>query len=70
MSAPRVVVVEDEPQIRRFVCDALRGEGCQAAEAGSARQGLDAVGECDTQLVVLDLGLPDMDGVAVIRELR
>lgn len=70
MSAPRVVVVEDEPRIRRFVCDALRGEGCQPIEAGTARLGLDAVGERDTQLVVLDLGLPDMDGVAFIRELR
>jgi len=70
MSAPRLVVVEDEPQIRRFVCDALRNEGWQPVEAAMARQGLDAVAAQDTQLVILDLGLPDMDGVAFIRELR
>jgi two-component system KDP operon response regulator KdpE len=67
---PRVVVVEDEPQIRRFVCDALREEGCAPVEAASARQGLDALGSNEAQLVILDLGLPDMDGVAFIRELR
>ena len=39
----RVIVVEDEPQIRRFVCDALRREGCASIEAATARQGLDEV---------------------------
>lgn len=70
MSGPRVVIVEDEPQIRRFVSDALGAEGCSTVEAGTARQGLDALAACDTQLAILDLGLPDMDGVDFIRELR
>jgi two-component system KDP operon response regulator KdpE len=69
-AAARVMVVEDEPRIRHFVCDALRGEGCQALESGSARQALPALREKDVQLVILDLGLPDMDGVSFIRELR
>jgi len=68
--APHVVVVEDEPQIRRFVEDALRKAGCVPAAFGSARAGLDAAAAQETQLVILDLGLPDMDGVAFIRMLR
>ena len=66
----RVLVVEDEPQIRRFVCDAVRKEECAAIEAGTARQGLDAAAEGEIGLVILDLGLPDMDGIDFIRDLR
>ncbi|MDD5175403.1 MAG: response regulator [Sterolibacterium sp.] len=66
----RVIVVEDEPQIRRFVCDALRKEGCAAIEAGTARQGLDQAAADKTDLVILDLGLPDMSGIEFIRDLR
>jgi len=66
----RVVVVEDEPQIRRFVCDAVRKTGGAPVEASTARQGLDAIAEHETQLVILDLGLPDMNGLEFIRELR
>jgi two-component system KDP operon response regulator KdpE len=67
---PRVVVVEDEPRIRRFVGDALRKAGSVPVEAATAREGLDAAAGAGVQLVILDLGLPDMDGVAFIRELR
>ncbi len=66
----RVLVVEDEPQIRRFVCDAVRKEECAVIEAGTARQGLDAAAEGEIGLVILDLGLPDMDGIDFIRDLR
>ena len=68
--AGRVVVVEDEGQIRRFVCDALRREGCAAVEAATARQGLDAAAADKPDLVILDLGLPDMSGLAFIGALR
>ncbi|MEW6515102.1 MAG: response regulator [Pseudomonadota bacterium] len=70
MGEPRVVVVEDEPQIRRFVSDAVRKEGCIVVEAGTARAGFDAVAAGGVQLVVLDLGLPDINGIDFIRELR
>jgi two-component system KDP operon response regulator KdpE len=70
VSEPKVVVVEDEPQIRRFVCEAVRKEGCVAIEAGTARVGLDAIADGGVQLVILDLGLPDMNGIDFIRELR
>jgi two-component system KDP operon response regulator KdpE len=68
--SPLALVVEDEPQIRRFVCSALRDESCRASEAGSAAQGLDLAAREQPDLVVLDLGLPDRDGVDFIRELR
>ena len=66
----RVIVVEDEPQIRRFVCDALRREACLCAEAGTARAGLDEAARAKADLVLLDLGLPDMSGIDFIRDLR
>lgn len=66
----RVIVVEDEPQIRRFVGEALRREGCAPIPASTARQGLDEAAMGKTDLVILDLGLPDMDGLEFIRELR
>lgn len=70
MGEPKVVVVEDEPQIRRFVCEAVRKEGCTAVEAGTARAGLDAIAAGGVRLVILDLGLPDMNGIDFIHELR
>ena len=66
----RVVVVEDDPQIRRFVSDAIRRSGCLPSEAGTARAGLAAVAAEDAHLVILDLGLPDMSGIDFIREVR
>lgn len=65
-----VLVVEDEQQIRRFVCEALRREECKPIEAATARQGLDAAAEGKVDLVILDLGLPDMSGLEFIRDLR
>ncbi|MDP1525592.1 MAG: response regulator [Rhodocyclaceae bacterium] len=70
MNAPRVVIVEDDLQIRRFVRDAVAKAGCTAIEAGTGQQGLAAIAAEETQLLILDLGLPDMNGVDLIRELR
>ncbi len=67
---PNVVVVEDEPQIRRFVRGALESEGCQVFEAETFKKGLVEAGTRKPDLVVLDLGLPDGDGVDFIRDLR
>jgi len=65
-----VVVVEDEKQIRRFVRSALEAEGCRVFEAESGKQGLVEAGTRKPDLIVLDLGLPDLDGVEFIRDLR
>ncbi|EJL86573.1 response regulator with CheY-like receiver domain and winged-helix DNA-binding domain [Polaromonas sp. CF318] len=67
---PVAVVIEDEPQIRRFVRAALEAEGWQVFEADSAQRGLTEAGTRKPDLLVLDLGLPDGDGLEVIRDVR
>lgn len=69
-TASTVVVIEDELQIRRFVRAALEDEGCRVYDAENAAQGLAAAGARKPDLVILDLGLPDRDGIEVIRDLR
>ncbi|MFS2035512.1 two-component system response regulator KdpE [Polaromonas sp. CT11-55] len=68
--APVAVVIEDEPQIRRFVRAALEAEGWQVFEADTAQRGLTEAGTRKPDLLVLDLGLPDGDGLEVIRDVR
>ena len=68
--SPVVILVEDEKQIRRFVRTALESEGCQVFEADTAGRGLIEAGTRKPDLVILDLGLPDRDGVDFIRDLR
>ena len=65
-----VILVEDEIQIRRFVRSALEAEGCQVHEAETAQRGLIEASTRKPDLVVLDLGLPDRDGVDFICDLR
>jgi two-component system KDP operon response regulator KdpE len=67
---PIAVLVEDEPQIRRFVREALETEGWTVFEAATVKQGLVEAGTRKPDLVVLDLGLPDGDGVDFIRGFR
>jgi two-component system KDP operon response regulator KdpE len=69
-AASRVLVVEDEREIRRFVRAALEHEHCEVFEAAGVAQGLAEAGTRKPDLVVLDLGLPDGDGVDFIRDLR
>lgn len=70
MSEVTVLLVEDEPQIRRLVRSALEGEGYQVSEADTVQRSLIEAGNCKPDLLVLDLGLPDGDGVDLIRDLR
>ena len=67
---PRIVLIEDERQIRTFVREMLAQEGCQVFEAETAEQGLIEAGTRKPDLVILDLGLPDRDGVEAVRDLR
>ena len=69
-SNPVVVIVEDEPQIRRFVRGALEAQQWQVHEAGTMKEGLVEAGTRRPDLVILDLGLPDGDGVDFLRDLR
>ncbi|AEI79820.1 transcriptional regulator OmpR family [Cupriavidus necator N-1] len=68
--SPTVLLVEDEPHIRRFVRSTLESEGCMVHEAESLKRGLIEAGTRQPDLVILDLGLPDGDGVQLISEIR
>jgi DNA-binding response OmpR family regulator len=70
MALANVVIVEDEAAIRRGVVDALRVSGYQATEAADGAAGLEAAVRLGVDLVLLDLLLPKMDGLAVLAELR
>lgn len=66
----RVLVIDDEPQIRRFLDISLRAQGYEVALAASGREGLALLAAQGADLVILDIGLPDIDGHEVLRELR
>jgi two-component system KDP operon response regulator KdpE len=67
---PRVLVVDDEPPIRRFLHTSLTNHGYDVFEAVDGREALAAVVANRPDLVILDLGLPDMDGIEVTHRLR
>ena len=67
---PAVLLVEDDPQIRRFIRATLPSHGMQLIEAGTAQEALTQAATRTPDVVLLDLGLPDLDGVEVIRRLR
>lgn len=66
----RILLIEDDKRIREFVTSALEAEGYQVFEAGSAAWGASEAARLKPQLIMLDLGLPDRDGVEFIRDLR
>jgi two-component system KDP operon response regulator KdpE len=68
--AATILIVDDEPAIRRFIRNTLVVHGHRVVEADSAASGLSAVRHHKPDVVILDLGLPDRDGLEVIRELR
>jgi len=67
---PRILVIDDELQIRRFLRIALASQSYAVVEADTARGGLAELATHGADVVVLDLGLPDLDGMAALRELR
>jgi len=70
MPEPVVVLIEDEPQIRRFLRATLSGQGYRLFEVATGADALVEVAQRQPDVVILDLGLPDMDGLEVIRRLR
>jgi len=66
----RILIVDDEPQIRRFLRATLHAHGYQTLEAASGREALDHVAMDHPDLVILDLGLPDVDGAEVLSRIR
>jgi len=69
-SGPLLLVVEDEPQMRRFLRASLTSHGFGVAEAGSAAEAIAAATSRSPEVILLDLGLPDDDGIAVTRRFR
>ncbi len=67
---PVVLLIEDDPQIRRFLRASLGAHGYELVEAGTAREGLAQAAARTVDVVLLDLGLPDADGLDVTRRLR
>ena len=65
-----ILVVDDEPQIRKFLDIALRAQGYGTLLAENGLKGLEIMASKGADLVILDLGLPDMDGLQVLQELR
>ena len=66
----KVLVVDDEPQIRRALRTSLEAHGYEVVAVGTGEEGVVAAAEQRPDLVLLDLGLPDMDGTEVIRRIR
>jgi two-component system KDP operon response regulator KdpE len=69
-TAPRVLVIDDEAQIRRFLDIGLRAEGYQVLLAATGQEGLGLAVTQSPDVIVLDIGLPDMEGHDVLREIR
>ena len=67
---PITLLIEDEPQIRRFVRASMEAEGWQVFESETMKRGLIEAGTRKPNLIILDLGLPDGDGVDFIRDVR
>lgn len=70
MSIDRILVVDDEPQIQRFLRPALAAAGYEVIEAATGTEALKAMSTAAPDVVILDLGLPDMDGKDVIASIR
>src|SRR5262249_2858371 len=68
--AATVLIVDDEPQIRRLLGVCLERNGYHVIEAATGEEGISRAIEYQPNLVLLDLGLPDIDGVAVLRRIR
>ena len=69
-TSPLILVIEDEPQIRRFLRAAFSEAGYRFVEADTAKAGLAHAATQPPDLIVLDLGLPDMDGLDVTKRIR
>ena len=73
MSEPEKIValvIDDEPQIRRLLRVTLEANGYQVLDAPNGQEGLVQAAQCRPQVIVLDLGLPDLDGITVLKRLR
>jgi len=69
-SGPRVLVIDDEAQIRRFLRISLEANGYEVHEVANGLDGINRAAQLRPDLIILDMGLPDIDGLEVLRRLR
>ena len=69
-TGPKVLIVDDEPQIRRFLRASLQAHDYEVVEAETGKEGIRACTVQKPDLLILDLGLPDMDGLDVVKSVR
>ena len=69
-SRPTILIVEDEPEIRQFLRLSLGAEGYRVVESSTGRRGTIDAGTHKPDVAIVDLGLPDIDGVEVVRHIR
>src|ERR1041384_5772655 len=67
---PRILVIDDDPAVREMVATSLAQDGVELVAAGTGREGLQLSQSGPYDLVLLDLGLPEMDGFTVLQELK
>lgn len=67
---PKIIVIEDDPPIRRFLRTALETHGFEVFEAETGKQGVIEANSRKADMIILDLGLPDMDGVEIVKLVR
>ncbi len=70
VAASRILIIDDEPQIRRFLRVSLTAHGFETSEAANAKEALQSLTSDPPALVILDLGLPDRDGQALLPDIR
>lgn len=70
MTTPRVLVIDDESEIRTLIRSALEGQGYVVDEAADGREGARRFRECPSDLVIVDIFMPGKEGIATIIELR
>ena len=67
---PQILIVEDEPAVRHFLGRALTDAGYAVTTLGTAREALRAVQDVDFEIIIVDISLPDSDGIDVIRQIH
>jgi two-component system, OmpR family, KDP operon response regulator KdpE len=70
IEGPNILLIEDEQEIRRFLRVSLDGHGYRLVESATGREGVMQAASQQPDLIILDLGLPDIDGMEVIRQVR
>jgi CheY-like chemotaxis protein len=70
MASETILIVDDEEPIRKSLADILGDEGYEVASAASGREALDLLAEVQPSLALLDIAMPDMDGIETLRHLK